>query len=71
MASSHHRIAGFGSDEELLAAVAETQASLEGAGVQVNPEARSMLIHALRGSVSDGEYARLDCAVAWDLDVDL
>ncbi len=65
-----HRIAGFQSEEELLAAVTETQASLGAAGVSVSPEARSMLIHALRGSVSEGEYACLDGA-AWDLDVDL
>ncbi len=69
MPSSHH-IAGFRDEDELLAAVSETQASLGAAGVSVSPEARSQLIDALRGSVSEHEYARLD-DLGWDLDVDL
>lgn len=70
MASSH-RIAGFRDEQELIAAVTETQASLGAAGIQVSPEARSRLIDALRGSVSDGDYACLDGAAGWDLDVEL
>jgi hypothetical protein len=64
---STHAMAGFHSEDDLLKAVADTQADLERAGHRMSPEAESLLVAALRADVAEHDYARLDGAL-WDLE---